>query len=160
MREEALGDVGHARREIAIGREHGLARIVPADHLLGLLGQRRVTVPMRKLLLAEPSRLHGVVAVRDARVSLAHGGDECVDHLLLHAIGEVARIGHVDEAAPTVGDFLVLGERVGDEREQPHVLLERLGQSFCCLSPLLLVLIEQAIECWLEAELLVADDRI
>ena len=34
LREEAVGDVGHARREIAVGREHGLARIVPADHLL------------------------------------------------------------------------------------------------------------------------------
>ena len=38
------------------------------------------------------------------------------------------RIGNVLEAAPAVGNVLVLGQRVGDQREQPQVFLEGLGQ--------------------------------
>ena len=37
-------------------------------------------------------------------------------------------VGHVLEAAPAVGDLLVLGERVGDEGEQADVVLEHLRQ--------------------------------
>ena len=38
------------------------------------------------------------------------------------------RARHVGEAAPAVGNFLVLGERVGDQREQAQIFLEGLGQ--------------------------------
>jgi hypothetical protein len=37
-------------------------------------------------------------------------------------------VGDVGEAAPAVGDFLVLGERIQDQRELRHVVLERVRQ--------------------------------
>ena len=40
----------------------------------------------------------------------------------------MAAVGHVLEAAPAVGDLLVLGERVGDQGEEADVVLEHLGQ--------------------------------
>jgi hypothetical protein len=40
----------------------------------------------------------------------------------------VPRVGNIGEAAPAVGDFLVLGEDVGDQREGSQVLLKRLGE--------------------------------
>ena len=67
-------------------------------------------------------RLHRVIAVRQARIGVAHGGGQRIDHLALDAVGEVARIGDVLEAAPAVGDLLVLGERVGDQREEAEVV--------------------------------------
>ena len=42
----------------------------------------------------------------------------------------MAAVGHVLEAAPAVRDLLVLGQRVGDEREEADVGLEDLGQGF------------------------------
>ncbi len=40
----------------------------------------------------------------------------------------MTRIGDIGEAAPAIGDFLVLGEDVGDQREGAQVLLEGLGE--------------------------------
>jgi hypothetical protein len=34
----------------------------------------------------------------------------------------MAAVGDVLEAAPAIGDFLVLGERVGDQREGAQIL--------------------------------------
>ncbi len=86
-------------------------------------GQRRVAVPVVELVLAEPLGLHRVVAVREPRIGGAHRRDQRVDHLALDAVRQMARVGHVLEAAPAVGDLLVLGERVGDQREQAEILL-------------------------------------
>ena len=87
-------------------------------------------------------------------IGRAHGGDQRVDHLLLDPVGEMARVGDVDEAAPAVGNLLVLGQRVGDQREQPHIVLEHLRQSLGGLAALVAVLIEQPVQGRLEAELL------
>ena len=83
---------------------------------------------MLEPVLAEPLRLEAIVAVRQARIGLAHGGDERLDDLGLDPVREVARIGDVLEAAPAVRDLLVLRQRVGDEREGAQVRLEHLGE--------------------------------
>ena len=55
--------------------------------------------------------------MRQARIGGLHRLDQRLDGLGLDAVGEVARRGDVREAAPAVGDLLVLGEGVGDQRE-------------------------------------------
>jgi hypothetical protein len=40
----------------------------------------------------------------------------------------MAAVGDVIEATPAIGNFLVLGERVGDQREGAQVLFECVGQ--------------------------------
>ena len=72
--------------------------------------------------------LQRIVAVRQLRIGCAHGCDQRLHHFGLDAVRQMARIGDVLEAAPAVGNLLVLGERVGDQRERPQVLLEGLGQ--------------------------------
>jgi thiamine monophosphate kinase len=62
--------------------------------------------------------------VRQARIGLAHGGGQRIHDLALDAVGEMARIRDILEAAPAVGDLLVLGERVGDQREGAQLVLE------------------------------------
>ncbi len=69
----------------------------------------------------------------------------------------MARVGHVLEAAPAVGNLLVLGQRVGDEREAAQVLLERPRQRRRRQAPLLAVRIHQEIERRLDGERLAAD---
>ena len=49
-------------------------------------------------------------------------GDQGVDHLVLDEVGQVARGDRPREAAPTVLDLLVLGQRVGDQREGRDVV--------------------------------------
>ena len=127
--EEALGDHRHLRRKAAIGIEHDPFRVRPGNDPLGLVWQRRVAIPVRELVLAEPPGLHRIVAMRRARIGLPHRADQRFHHLALDPVGEMAAVGHVLEAAPAVGDFLVLGERVGDQREEANVVLEHLGQS-------------------------------
>ena len=128
--EEAARDPRHLRREPAVGVEHQVARVRPR-HLAGVLvRQRRVAVPVGQPLLAQPLRLHRVVAVRQLRVRRAHRRDQRLHHLGLDAVGEVARGGRVGEAPPAVGDLLVLRQRVGDQREQPDVVAERFCDGF------------------------------
>jgi hypothetical protein len=55
-------------------------------------------------------------------------------------------IGHVLEAAPAVGNLLVLGERVGDQREQADVVLEHLGQRLRCRAAFVAIRMHQEIE--------------
>ena len=66
--------------------------------------------------------------MRQARVGVGDGGDQRVDHLALDPVGEMARVGDVGELAPAVGDLLVLGERVGDQRKEAQVGAERGGE--------------------------------
>ena len=68
--------------------------------------------------------------MRQARIGGLHGGHHCIDHLALDAVGEMARIGKIGKAMPAVGDLLVLGERVGDEREDAQVFLQRRAHRF------------------------------
>ena len=112
---------------------------------------------MVHLVHAEPARLHRIVAVRQARIGVANGGGERIHDLFLDAVRQVARIGDVLEAAPAVGDFLVLGERVGDQREGSEVLAEGRGQRFGRLPAHLAVGILQPVQRRLQKHLLAAD---
>ena len=62
--------------------------------------------------------------MRQPRIGGAHRRDQRIDHLALDPVRQMPLVGDVGEAAPAVGDFLVLGERVGDQRELRHVVLE------------------------------------
>ncbi len=66
--------------------------------------------------------------MRQPRIGGAHRRDQGIDHFALDTVIKMARIGDVGKAAPAVGDFLVLGERIGDQREVLHVFRKRLGQ--------------------------------
>ena len=83
---------------------------------------------MGEALAAEPARLERVIAVRQPRIGVAHGRHQRLHHLALDPVGEMPRVGDVGKAAPAVGNLLVLGERVGDEREGAQVFAEGLGQ--------------------------------
>ena len=126
--EEALGDAGHLRRESAIGRQHHVLRLGPGDAAGGGKRQRRVAIPMRELLLFEPARLELVVAVREPRIGGANRADQRIDDLALDAVVQMARIRDILEAAPAIGNLLVLGERIGDERKGPLIGLEGFRQ--------------------------------
>ena len=69
----------------------------------------------------------------------------------------MARIGDVLEAAPAVGDFLVLGERVGDQREGAQVGPEGLRQGLGSGLARLRVGVLQLVERRLESQFLAAD---
>ena len=62
----------------------------------------------------------------------------------------MARIGDILEFAPPIGDLLVLGERSGDEREDPRIRAERrgerVGRRFAFLLVRVLQLAEQRLE--------------
>ena len=52
--EEALGDVRHLGCEAAVGLKHDRFRILPGDQRSGLIGQRRIAIPVGEFRLAEP----------------------------------------------------------------------------------------------------------
>src|SRR5580693_1616339 len=52
--EETAGDIGHARRECAIGAKHHVARGLPLVDAPWCVWQRSVAIPMVELRLAEP----------------------------------------------------------------------------------------------------------
>ena len=64
----------------------------------------------------------------------------------------MALVGDVGEAAPAVGDFLVLGERVQDQRELRHVVLERVRERMRCGFALFAVAVLQEIQRRLDGE--------
>jgi len=66
--------------------------------------------------------------MRQPRIGRAHRLDQRIDDLTLDPVGEMARIRDIGKAAPAVGDFLVLGERVGDEGEHAQIGLEGLRE--------------------------------
>ncbi len=155
--EEGARDLGHVRREILVGRQHRVLRFVPSDRRLRGFGQRRVAVPVVHRLHAEPARLHRIVAVRQARIGVANGGGERIHDAFLDAVGQVAGIGDVLEAAPAVGDFLVLGQRVGDQREGAQILAEGRGQRLGRLPAHLAVGVLQPVQRRLQRQLLAVD---
>jgi hypothetical protein len=73
---------------------------------------------------AEPFGLQSIVAMRQTRIGFTHRRNQGVDDLRLDPVGEMTRRRHVLEAAPTIGDLLVLGQRVGDVGEQTEIRLE------------------------------------
>ena len=154
-----MRDSRHFRREGTIGIEHHSLGLRPADQALRFLGQGGIAIPVRQLVLAHPPGLQRVIAMRHARVSVLHGRHQCFDDLAFDPVGKVARVGHVFKTAPAVRYFLVLGQRVGDEREQPQISAEHFRQSFGCLAALVAVAIGQAVEGQLEAQLLPANEK-
>ena len=84
-----------------------------------IVRQRRVAVPVLQLRQAEPARLQPVIAVRQARDSwprtAATSASTTSSSTILERLRE--EIG-AREVAPAVVDLLVLGQRVGDQREQ------------------------------------------
>ncbi len=95
--------------------------------------------------------------MRQSRIGLAHRLDQRIDHFGLDAVRQMPRGGNVLEAAPAVGDFLVLGERVGDQRELAKIFLERIGERLRGGLALLLVAVLHEVERLLDAQLLAAD---
>ena len=69
----------------------------------------------------------------------------------------MAGIGDIGEAAPAVGNLLVLGEHVGDQRERANVRLERLGERLRCRLARCRVCVLHEIERRLDGEPLRAD---
>ena len=61
-------------------------------------------------------------------VFIVLGGRIGIDDLALDPVRKMARIRDVLKAAPAVGDFLVLGERIGDQREGALIGLEGFRQ--------------------------------
>ena len=88
--------------------------------------------------------------MRQPRIGRPHGGDQRIDHLALDPVRQMAIVGDIGKAAPAVGNFLVLGERVGDQRELLHVVLERggkrLGGSLALFSVAVLQQIERRLD--------------
>jgi hypothetical protein len=139
--EKTLRDIGHLRREAAIGRQDHIAGVGPGDAAGGGERQRRVAIPMRELLLFEPACLELIIAMRQFRIGRANRTHQRIDHLALDAIGQMPRIRDVLKTAPAIGNLLVLGQRVGDERKRALVGLE----SFCQRLPGRLALCGAAI---------------
>src|SRR5262245_21136149 len=69
----------------------------------------------------------------------------------------MARVGDVGKAPPTIGDFLVLGEDIGDQSERPQVRTESFGERLCRRLARRRPRILQEIERWLDRERLRAD---
>ena len=155
--EEPFGDRRHFRREPAIGVEHRLARLVPADHALHRLRERRVAVPVLQPVLAEPAGLEGVVAMRQARIGVVHRRDERIDDLRLDPVRQVPRRSDVGEAAPLVGDRLVLRQHVGDEGEEADVLLEGDGERGSGGGPFLLLRLGEPVQRFLQRQAFAGD---
>ena len=134
--EKAAGDGRHLGREEGIGAEHGGPRLVEFDEALRHLGQGGIPIPEGESFAVQPLRLQPVISVREAGIGLADRRGEGLGDPWLDAVAQVARRRDVIEFAPAVGDLLVLGERVGDEREQPQVVLEGRGKRLGRLVPL------------------------
>ena len=155
--EKPLGNAGHFRRKSAIGRQHHVPGLRPGDHAGRGKRQRRVAIPMRKFLLFEPGGLQRVIAMRQSWIGRAHRADQRVDDFALDAVVEMAGIRDILETAPAVGNFLVLGERIGDQRKGSLVRLERLRQRLRRGFSLFTCTILQQGQRWLDGELFAAD---
>ena len=57
-----------------------------------------------------------------------HSGNQRLDHLTLDPVRKVPRVGDVLEAAPAIGDLLILGQRISDEGKRSQTFLEGFGQ--------------------------------
>src|SRR5260370_40588983 len=84
--------------------------------------------------------------MRQARVAVAHRRDQRVDDLVFDKIRQIARGDRTRKAAPAVLDLLVLGERVGDQREYARVFPQHLADGVRRLAADFLVLGGQQVE--------------
>ena len=155
--EEPLGDVGHLGREAAIGRQHHVAAPRARRWCRSPQTAAARCDPNAQLLLFEPARLQRVIAMRQSRIGRAHRTDQRIHHLALDAVVEMAGIRDVLEAAPAVGNLLVLGERVGDQRKGALVGLEGLRQRLRRRLALFRRAVLQQVQRRLDRQLLAAD---
>ncbi len=130
---ELLPQRRQIRRETAIGLKHGITCLAPGNDPIIGIGKRRVAVPIVDLVLAHPFRLDRVITMGQARIGALYGLGQRIDNLGLDLIGEMAHSGRLRRAAPVILDRLVLGQRVGNQREQPDILPEHLAEILCCL---------------------------
>jgi hypothetical protein len=122
-----------------------------------VLGQRRVAIPVGHLVNAEPLGLELVVAVRQPRIGRLHGRGERVDHFVLDHVGEVHGRLRALVLAPAVVDLLVLGERVGDQREDRDIVALHLAEGLGGLLANACILARELVEDLRFAERLVAE---
>ncbi len=121
--EEPLHDVGELRRERRVRVEHEVARVPPAEHVLGL-GDRRHAVVVGQPVDTEQPRLERVPALWDV-VAVDDRVDERLHRLVARFVLEVAtREPPVVVAQPVVNE-LVGEERVEHERAGAQTRLER-----------------------------------
>ena len=66
--------------------------------------------------------------MRQPRIGCANRAHQRIDDLALDAVVQMPGIRDILEAAPAIRNLLVLGERIGDEREGSFIGLEGLGQ--------------------------------
>ena len=154
--EKRLADIGQLGREAAIGGKHGVARLRPGDGAVTVARQRRIAVPVLQLLQPEPLRLQRIIPMRQPAVAAGHSASQRVYHLVLNHVGPVAVARRARVAAPAVGDLLLLGERIGDQREQLDVLVESLADRVRGLLPHGAVPIRQFVQCRRHGQLLTA----
>ncbi len=95
--------------------------------------------------------------MRELRIARLDGGDQRIHHLVLDLVGEIARGNRARELAPLVVDLLFLGERIGDQGEDPLIVLEALRNGIgrrLALSPVLFI---QEIQRLVAGQLLAVD---
>ncbi len=106
-------------------------------------GKRRIAVPEIHLVHSKPLRLHLVIAVRQARIGLLDGSCQRIDHVALDAVRQMTAVGDIFETAPAIGNILVLGKRIGDQREGADIRLEGFGERHCRLAARFRILVLQ-----------------
>ena len=126
--EEFAPQVGKLRRKAAISLEHDVARLVPADHAVLVFRQGRVAIPPGQLLGPHPLGLQLVIAMRQPRIGSRDRVGERVDDFRFDAIRQMAIGFRRRIPAPAILDLLVLGQRIGDQREETDILAEHLGE--------------------------------
>ena len=112
-----------------VGTQHSLFGIFPCDHLLLDLGKWCVAIPVIEGFNAEPFGFELVIAMGQARIGGLHRRNERIYHFAFHPIGKMTRIRNIGKTAPSVGNILVLGQSIGDERENPQIIFECISQS-------------------------------
>ncbi len=127
--EKAPADSGKVGRKFSIGRQHDVPRLTPAVKRVARIGQRRVAVPVIHHPLAKPFRLQPIIAVRQIGIRVLHRRRQGLDDLILHLIAEIAGRLRRRVAPPAILDLLVLGERIGDQREKLDVFAQPLSDS-------------------------------
>ncbi len=122
------GQFGEFGRETGIGVQHGGAGLGPGDDARRLGRQRRVAVPDLQPVQPQPFCLQRVIAVRKARIGGGDGVAQCLDHLGLDMVGQMAAILRRGHLAPLVLDGLFLGQRVVDAGKQLEIVAKDAGQ--------------------------------
>ena len=157
--EEISGDLRHSRREPAVCGKHDIARLVPGK-LLGR-GHRQwgVAIPIVQRIFPEPFGFQFVITMRQTRMRRLDSRDERGHNFAFNAVGQMTRIGDVFETAPTVGNFLVLGQRVRNQREDSQIRGKRIANGLGGFPSYLFASILHQIEYGLDRQLLASDRK-